>query len=67
MALAKDFSHFLVIARGSLAEVKAQLLLSQELRFAPPQDVEKIFAEANEIHRMLNAFRTTLTKKGLAH
>ena len=64
---AKDFSHFLVISRGSLSEIKAQLLLAKDLLYLPPQECDKLCAEATEIHKMLNSFKTTLEKKGLVH
>lgn len=63
----KDFSHFLVISRGSLSEIKAQLLLAKDLLYLPPQECDKLCAEATEIHKMLNSFRATLEKKGLVH
>jgi four helix bundle protein len=64
---AKDFSHFLVISRGSLSEIKAQLLLAKDLLYLPPQECEQLCSEATEIHKMLNSFKATLEKKGLVH
>lgn len=63
----KDFSHFLVIARGSLSEIKAQLLLAKDLLYVLPQECDTLCAEATEIHKMLNSFKATLEKKGLVH
>lgn len=63
----KDFSHFLVISRGSLSEIKAQLLLAKDLLYLSPQECERLLTEATEIHKMLNSFKATLEKKGLVH
>ena len=35
-ASSKDFGHFLIISRGSIAEVKAQLLLAKDLLYTTP-------------------------------
>lgn len=63
----KDFAHFLVIARGSIAEVKAQLLLAKDLGYITPDVCTVLLGEATEIHRMLNKFKTTMEKKGISH
>lgn len=63
----KDFSHFLVIARGSLSEIKAQLLLAKDLLYVSPEECEELCLEATEIHKMVNSFKATLEKKGLVH
>lgn len=64
---AKDFSHFLIIARGSLAEVTAQLLLAKDLAYLTPDECERTILSIKELHKMLNAFKQSLTKKGLVH
>jgi four helix bundle protein len=61
---AKDFAHFLVISRGSLAEIASQIMLARDLRYVTPEDCEKILEEIKDIHKMLNAFKKTLNEKG---
>ncbi|MCR4315932.1 MAG: four helix bundle protein [Planctomycetes bacterium] len=48
-----EYRQFLSVARGSLAEVETQLLISQMLGFANESDIESLFALKLEIHKML--------------
>jgi four helix bundle protein len=41
----KEFQNFLVIARGSLAEVETQLILAQDLKFISEIDIEPLLKE----------------------
>ena len=63
----KDFAHFLIIARGSIAEVQAQILLARDLNYLSPQECDKILENSTEVHKMLNAFKASLSTKPLAH
>ena len=53
----QDFARFLNIAEGSLAEVEYLLLVTKDLGYATPDTVRGHLDEANEIARMLYAFR----------
>ena len=50
---AKDFAHFLHLAKGSLNEVMTQLELA--FRFGYLSEYEKLSAEAEEIGKMLSS------------
>ena len=50
---AKDFSHFLTLARGSLNEVSTQLELAVRLGYL--DSGSGLYEEAQEIRKMLNA------------
>jgi len=56
----KEFSHFLSIAQGSLTELETLLTIAKNLSYCTPTDCSTIDALANEVGRMLYAFRTTL-------
>ena len=52
----KEFTQFLCIARGSLAELETQLLLAKELGYfnaVSPQQLENAFQLSDEVSRML--------------
>ena len=50
---AKDFSHFLTLARGSLNEVSTQLELAARLGYL--DSGSGLYEESQEIRKMLNA------------
>ena len=57
---AKGFSHFLMIARGSLNEVATQLELAVRLGYMTSGS--GLYTEAQEIRKMLNAMIRRLRK-----
>lgn len=63
----KEFYHFLIIARGSLAEVQAQLLLGKDLNYIPLGDHDSLAAEIVEIQKMLNKFMSNLKSPRLTN
>lgn len=52
----KDKKNFLVIADGSLEEVKYYLFLSLELKFINKEINEQVFQISREVGAMLNGF-----------
>ena len=53
----QDYARFLNIAEGSLAEVHYLLLLSRDLDYMDTKVANRLRDEAEEISRMLYAFR----------
>jgi four helix bundle protein len=58
-----EFILLLGYARGSCAEVEAQLSLASKLGFASENNIEKIEAVCSEVGRMLNAMMKTLKER----
>lgn len=58
----KDFAHFLFIARGSLAELKTQMILASRLNFILSEYADEGIRRIDEISRMLYAFHQSLLK-----
>jgi four helix bundle protein len=56
----KDFSRFLEIAFGSLCETVSHLRIAREQNIISQQDYAKLYAAAEELSKMLSAFRNTL-------
>lgn len=57
---AKEFGQFLSLARGSLAELETQALLSVELGYTMAAEVEPITDEIVEIQKMVGGIQRKL-------
>lgn len=58
----KDYAHFISIARGSAAELETLLMLAAETNLAAPARVKEIIKMVEEVGRMLNGLRRSLTQ-----
>jgi four helix bundle protein len=56
----KEFSNFILIARGSLAELQTQLLLALDLQYGNTQEIENILKEYEQLSRMLHSLYSKL-------
>ena len=59
----KSFIHFINIARGSLAELETQLIMSKRLKFISTEDESKVFELIDVISKMLNSLNSKLKKQ----
>ena len=57
-----DFSRFLNMAEGSLAETEYLLMLSRDLGYIQPPAASRYLKEASEILRMLSGLRATIAR-----
>ena len=57
-----DFSRFLNMAEGSLAETEYLLMLSRDLGYIQPPAASRYLKEVSEILRMLSGLRTTIAR-----
>jgi len=51
---AKDFIHFIYIAKGSLGELETQIKLCECLEYLEKTDTERLLIQCSEIGKMLN-------------
>ena len=56
-----EFARFLAIANGSLAEVDTQLMIAFNLGFVNEDDFRNESSLADELARMIQALRSTVT------
>jgi four helix bundle protein len=56
----RDFCHFLDNARGSVYEVKTQLMLSERIGYLNHETSQRLLAEASEVSRLLNGLLKAL-------
>jgi four helix bundle protein len=55
--------RFILIARGSVAELETQLLISQNLGYVDRDTAHPLIEDANEIGRMLSGLFSKLEAK----
>lgn len=58
----KEYKRFLLIARGSLEEVKYQLLLAKDLKYVDEVVYKETLAMADETGKMLNGLINKLAR-----
>jgi len=59
----KDYIHFLIIARGSVSEVKYLVLLSKDLGYISNTEYVELKKELDDIGKMINGLVNSLRKK----
>lgn len=55
-----EFAHFILISRGSLAELDTQLILSRDFGYISVADAASLRKEIDELSRMLHSFHSKL-------
>jgi len=58
----KEYSNYILIARGSLAELETQLLIAVDLSYLTQADTTQVFEDIIELHKMIWSFYVTLTE-----
>jgi four helix bundle protein len=56
----REFLRFLSNARGSLAEVETQLVLSAELGYVPESEMQNLTRKTAEVGRLLNGLYSAI-------
>ena len=59
----REFSHFLLHARGSLLELQTQTLLAQELQYLPEEQAQRLLETVNRVGRSLSGLINSLREK----
>lgn len=55
----REFHHYLVIAKGSCAEVRSQLYVAKDVGYLEQQEFERLYWMAVETNRVINGLRET--------
>lgn len=58
----KDFANFILISKGSLAELETQLLLSHEIDYISYEQLVKLMLKIEELNKMIFSFYNSLLK-----
>ena len=59
----REYLRYLLIVRGSLAELETQLLLCERLRLLSADDISPALAISDEIGKMLRGLQRSLNEK----
>jgi four helix bundle protein len=59
----KEFANFILIAKGSLAEVETQILLSKKYGYISENTWKEVQQDIEELHRMLHTFHSKLVTR----
>ncbi len=57
----KDFANFILIAKGSLAELETQIILAEDFNYIQNNELEEALNKTDELDKMLLAFHKKLT------
>jgi four helix bundle protein len=60
---AKDFAHFLNIAKGSCGELRTQLYIARKLELLAKGPFDRAVTESKELSSMLEGLRRSLLKR----
>jgi four helix bundle protein len=58
-----DFHRFLVIAKGSCAEVRSQLYIAFEVGYLSQIEFDRLMAQAVEVGKLVGGLRASIEKK----
>ncbi len=58
-----EFHQFVVIAKGSCAEVRSQLYVASDVEYIPQKKFEETMKLASEISRIIGGLRSSLQKQ----
>lgn len=58
-----EFHQFIVIAKGSCAELRSQLYVTLDVGYITQADFDKIYAQAFEVSKVLGGLKAALKKR----
>jgi len=58
-----DFHRFLVIAKGSCAEVRSQLYIAYDIGYLNQADFNRLLTQAVEVSKVISGLRISIARK----
>ena len=59
----KEFANFILISKGSLAELETQTIIANELSYITKEDADLLIGEMSDLQKMLFSFHNRLKAK----
>ena len=59
----KEFHHLLSQARGSLAEIETQVLISKDLNYLSDEEADRLLARTQELGTILNGLLNSISSR----
>ena len=59
---AKEFVRYLAIAKGSLGELKTQMVISERIGYLSNEQAQSVFEKIDETGRMINGLIRSISK-----
>lgn len=59
----KEFHQFLVVAKGSCAEVRSQLYVAFDAGYVSKVEFERLFGQAEEVSRIIGGLRASVARQ----
>ena len=58
-----EFHQYLVIAKGSCAEVRSQLYVALDVGYIDEDELDRLMSQANNVAKYVNALRSAVAKQ----
>jgi four helix bundle protein len=66
-ATSRDFAHFLVVAKASIAELDTEIEIARRRRYLSDTEAGTLFGLLDEIGRMATGLRSKVVSRGHRH
>jgi four helix bundle protein len=66
-ATSKDFAHFLIMAKASIAELDTEIEIARRRGYLPDSEADALFGLMDEVSRMITGLRVKVLRRNHRH